>query len=163
VVTAIHGFCLGGGLELALATHYRIAVNDDKTRLGFPEVNLGIFPGFGGTGRSIRQAGPVDAMQILLTGKMLRASQARGLGLVDKLVRHRDMLRWEARKAVLQGRKAGPAPLIKTIMGTGLIRPQIAKKMREEARKKARPEHYPAPYALIDLFEKHGNDWRAMT
>jgi 3-hydroxyacyl-CoA dehydrogenase / enoyl-CoA hydratase / 3-hydroxybutyryl-CoA epimerase len=163
VVSAIHGFCLGGGLELALATHYRIAVNDDKTRLGFPEVNLGIFPGFGGTGRSIRQAGPVDAMQIMLTGKMLRASQARGMGLVDKLVRHRDQLRWEARKAVQQGRKSGPAPLIKTIIGNGLVRAAIARKMRGEARKKARPEHYPAPYALIDLFEKHGDDWRAMT
>ena len=69
VVAAIHGFCLGGGLELALACHYRIAVNDDKTRIGFPEVNLGIFPGFGGTGRSIRQAGPVMAMQLMLTGR----------------------------------------------------------------------------------------------
>ncbi|MEO8684195.1 MAG: enoyl-CoA hydratase-related protein, partial [Devosia sp.] len=67
VVAGIHGFCLGGGLELALACHYRIAVNDDKTRLGFPEVGLGIFPGFGGTGRSIRQAGPIDAMGIMLT------------------------------------------------------------------------------------------------
>ena len=90
VVAGIHGFCLGGGLELALACHYRIAVNDDKTRLGFPEVNLGIFPGFGGTGRSIRQAGPVDAMQAMLTGRMIKAGAARGMGLVDKLVRHRD-------------------------------------------------------------------------
>ena len=106
VVAGIHGFCLGGGLELALACHYRIAVNDDKTRIGFPEVNLGIFPGFGGTGRSIRQAGPVDAMGIMLTGRMLKAGAARGLNLVDKLVRHRDMLRWEGRKAVLQARKA---------------------------------------------------------
>jgi 3-hydroxyacyl-CoA dehydrogenase/enoyl-CoA hydratase/3-hydroxybutyryl-CoA epimerase len=65
MVAGIHGFCLGGGLELALACHYRVAVNDDKTRIGFPEVNLGIFPGFGGTGRSIRQAGPVDAMHEL--------------------------------------------------------------------------------------------------
>src|SRR5690606_12341393 len=80
----IHGFCLGGGLELALACHYRIAANNDKTRTGFPEVGLGIFPGFGGTGRSIRQAGPVDAMQIMLTGKMLRAGAARGMNLVDK-------------------------------------------------------------------------------
>src|SRR6218665_628432 len=111
VVAGIHGFCLGGGLELALACHYRIAVNDDKTRIGFPEVNLGIFPGFGGSGRSIRQAGPVDAMQIMLTGKMLKAGAARGMGLVDKLVRHRDMLHWEARKAVQQKRKSTPAPL----------------------------------------------------
>lgn len=163
VVAGIHGFCLGGGLELALACHYRIAVNDDRTRIGFPEVNLGIFPGFGGTGRSIRQAGPVDAMQIMLTGKMLRAGAARGLNLVDKLVRHRDMLRWEARKAVLQHRRSSEAPFTKKVLATGFLREYIANKMREQARKKARKEHYPAPYALIDLFEKNGNDWRAMS
>ena len=96
MVAGIHGFCLGGGLELALACHYRVAVNNDKTRIGFPEVKLGIFPGFGGTGRSIRQAGPVDAMGLMLTGRMLKAGAARGLNLVDKQVRHRDILRWEA-------------------------------------------------------------------
>ena len=161
-VAGIHGFCLGGGLELALACHYRIAVNDDKTRIGFPEVNLGIFPGFGGTGRSIRQAGPVDAMGIMLTGKMLRAGAARGLNLVDKLVRHRDMLRWEGRKAVLSKRKSSAAPWSKRIMALGPLRGYVASKMREQAGKKARQEHYPAPYALIDLFEQHGDDWQAM-
>jgi 3-hydroxyacyl-CoA dehydrogenase/enoyl-CoA hydratase/3-hydroxybutyryl-CoA epimerase len=162
-VCGIHGFCLGGGFELALACHYRIAVNDDKTRIGFPEVNLGIFPGFGGTGRSVRQAGPVDAMQIMLTGKMLRAGQARGMGLVDKLVRHRDQLRWEGRKAVLSGKKSEGAGWTKRVMANNLVRPSIAQRMRTEAKKKARPEHYPAPYALIDLFEKKGDDWREMT
>ncbi|QQR39553.1 3-hydroxyacyl-CoA dehydrogenase NAD-binding domain-containing protein [Devosia rhizoryzae] len=162
VVAGIHGFCLGGGLELALACHYRIAVNDEKTRIGFPEVNLGIFPGFGGTGRSIRQAGPVDAMQIMLTGKMLRAGAARRLNLVDKLVRHRDMLRWEGRKAVLQKRKSSEAGLVKRAMALPLVREAVANKMREQAGKKARKEHFPAPYALIDLFQKHGDDWKAM-
>ena len=162
VVAGIHGFCLGGGLELALACHYRVAVNDDKTRIGFPEVNLGIFPGFGGTGRSIRQAGPVDAMGIMLTGRMLKAGAARGLNLVDKLVRHRDMLRWEARKAVLGKRKATGAGFFKRLMAMGPLRGYVVSKMREQAGKKARVEHYPAPFALIDLFEKHGNDWRAM-
>lgn len=162
MVAGIHGFCLGGGLELALACHYRVAVNDDKTRIGFPEVNLGIFPGFGGTGRSIRQAGPVDAMQIMLTGRMLKAGAARGLNLVDKLVRHRDMLRWEARKAVLGHKKSAPAPFAKKLMAMGPVRGYVAGKMRAEAGKKARQEHYPAPFALIDLFEKHGDDWQAM-
>ncbi len=162
VVAGIHGFALGGGLELALACHYRIAVNDDKTRIGFPEVNLGIFPGFGGSGRSIRQAGPVDAMGIMLTGRLLKASAARGMGLVDKLVRHRDMLRWEARKAVQQHRKSAPAGLMKRLMAVGPLRSYLASKMRAEATKKANPDHYPAPYALIDLFEQHGNDWQAM-
>ncbi|WP_332688121.1 3-hydroxyacyl-CoA dehydrogenase NAD-binding domain-containing protein [Devosia sp.] len=162
MVAGIHGFALGGGLELALACHYRIAVNDDKTRIGFPEVNLGIFPGFGGTGRSIRQAGPVDAMQIMLTGRMLKAGAARGMNLVDKLVRHRDMLAWEARKAVLQKRKSTAARFVKKVMAMGPLRGYVAGKMREQAGKKARVEHYPAPFALIDLFEKHGDDWQAM-
>ena len=161
-VCGIHGFCLGGGLELALASHYRIAVNNEQTRIGFPEVNLGIFPGFGGTGRSIRQAGALDAMQAMLAGKMLRAGQARGMGLVDKLVRHRDTLRWEARKAVLGKKKSKYAPWTKTLTGHSLVRPYLAKQMRKQVGKKARPEHYPAPYALIDLYEKHGDDWRAM-
>ncbi|HZY68713.1 MAG TPA: 3-hydroxyacyl-CoA dehydrogenase NAD-binding domain-containing protein [Devosia sp.] len=162
VIAAIHGFALGGGLELALACHYRIAVNDEKTRVGFPEVNLGIFPGFGGTGRSIRQAGPVPAMQAMLTGRMIKAGAARGMGLVDKLVRHRDMLHWEARKAVLAKKTSSPAPLQQRLMAWGPLRTQIVKKMREETAKKARVEHYPAPHALIDLFEKHGDNWRAM-
>lgn len=161
-IAAIHGFCVGGGLELALACHYRIAVNDDRTRVGFPEVNLGIFPGFGGTGRSIRQAGPVDAMQAMLTGRMIKASAARRMGLVDKLVRHRDNLHWEARKAVLQKRRSTPAPLLQQAMAWGPIRPQIAARMRSEAAKKANKAHYPAPYSLIDLFERHGDNWRTM-
>src|SRR5262245_58699301 len=83
VVCTIHGFCLGGGLELALACHCRVATSDPATRLGFPEVRLGIFPGFNGTVRSIRQAGALSAMQIMLTGSMLRASAARRMGLID--------------------------------------------------------------------------------
>ncbi len=162
-VCGIHGFCLGGGLELALASHYRIAVNNEQTRIGFPEVNLGLFPGFGGTGRSLRQAGPVDAMRIMLTGRLLRAGEARRMGLVDRLVRHRDMLRWAARKAVLGRHKSAPARAARTLMALGPARRYLARRMRGEAGRKAPPEHYPAPYALIDLFEKHGDDWRAMS
>ncbi len=161
-ICTIHGFCLGGGLELALATHYRIAVNDDKTRIGFPEVKLGIFPGWGGTGRSIRQAGPVNAMSIMLSGKYLRAGAARGMNLVDKLVQNRDQLRWEARKAVIQKRKSKPAGFMKSILASAPFRGLIVKKMRQQVAKKAIKEHYPAPYSLIDLFEENGDDWRAM-
>ena len=92
VVCAINGFCLGGGLELALACHYRIATRDSGTKLGFPEVKLGIFPGFNGTARSIRLAGAPAAMQAMLTAKMLSASAARGMGLVDQLVDSRGAL-----------------------------------------------------------------------
>lgn len=161
-VVGISGFCVGGGLELALASHYRIAVDDETTKLGFPEVRLGIFPGFAGTGRSIRQAGPVDAMQLMLTGRNLSARAARRANLVDRLVRHPDMLRWEARKAVLAKRKSPPAPLSKRVMALGPVRGRVVEKMRAETGKKVNKNHYPAPFALIDLFEKHGDNPKAM-
>ena len=161
-VCGIHGFCLGGGLELALATHYRVGVNNDKTRIGFPEIKLGIFPGFGGTGRSMNLAGPVPAMQIMLTGKYLRAGAARGMNLVDKLVRHRDQLRWELRKAILSKRKSKPAGFTKRVMAMGPLRGYVANKMRDTVKRKARKAHYPAPYSLIDMFEEYGDDPVAM-
>ena len=85
-VAAIHGFALGGGLELALACRYRVAVNDEKLSLGLPEVQLGIHPGFGGTVRSVRLVGVRPAMEMMLTGKPVRADKALRIGLVDKLV-----------------------------------------------------------------------------
>src|SRR5205814_10649894 len=80
-VAVIHGYCLGGGLELALACNYRIAVDD--ARLGFPEVMLGLHPGLGGTVRLPRLINPLEAMTMMLTGRTLRASRARSPGLVD--------------------------------------------------------------------------------
>lgn len=162
VVAAIHGVCVGGGFELVLACHYRIATRDEETRVGFPEVRLGIFPGFNGTARSIRSAGPIAAMQNMLTGSMIRASTARAMGFIDELVASRGALRWAARKAVLQRRKSKPAGLAKSVLTKWPARMLLAKKMREETRKKAREEHYPAPFRLIDLFENHGGDYQAM-
>ena len=97
-------------------------------------------------------------MQAMLTGRMIRAGAARGMGLVDKLVRHRDQLRWEGRKAVLSKRKSKEAGFLKRVMAMGPLRDYVADKMRKEVQKKARKEHYPAPYELIHLFERHGND-----
>jgi 3-hydroxyacyl-CoA dehydrogenase/enoyl-CoA hydratase/3-hydroxybutyryl-CoA epimerase len=162
VVCAIHGNCLGGGLELALACNYRIATRDDTTRLGFPEVKLGLFPGFNGTARSIRTAGPLAAMEAMLTGRMLRASAARRMGLLDQLVSSPHQLRWAARKAVLRKRKSKPAGRASRLMSQWPARGMIAKKMRTETAKKANEAHYPAPFRLIDLFEKHGGNLDAM-
>lgn len=158
VVTGIHGFCLGGGLELALACHWRIATKDDSTRLGFPEVKLGIFPGFNGTARSIRQAGALAAMPAMLAGRMIRAGAARGMGLVDELVDNASQLRWACRKAILRKSKSKPAGGWKALVSKWPIRGKIAAKMRSETAKKAREDHYPAPFRLIDLYEKHGGD-----
>ena len=162
VVCAIHGACVGGGLELALACHYRIATRDDTTRVGFPEVKLGLFPGFNGTARSIRQVGPLTAMQNMLTGSLLRAPVARALGYIDELVNNRHQLRWAARKAVLQRRKSKPAGITKAILAKWPFRGLLAKKLCTETAKKVREDHYPAPFRLIDLFETHGGNLEAL-
>ncbi len=158
VVAAIHGYCLGGGLELALACDFRIADREEDTRLGFPEVKLGIFPGLNGTVRAIRAAGPLDAMTAMLSGKMLRPEAAKAVGLVDQLVPTRHNLKWAARKAVLQKRRSKGAPWWKTLMLRQPIRSLLAKQMRKKTAAKVRQDHYPAPFRLIDLFERYGDD-----
>jgi 3-hydroxyacyl-CoA dehydrogenase / enoyl-CoA hydratase / 3-hydroxybutyryl-CoA epimerase len=158
VVAAIHGYCLGGGLELALACDWRIADREEGTRLGFPEVKLGIFPGLNGTVRSIELAGPTDAMTAMLTGRMLRPTAARAIGLVDQLVPTHHNLRWAARKAVLQKRRSKGAPWWKRLMLKQPVRSFLAKQMRAKTAEKVREEHYPAPFRLIDLFEQFGDD-----
>jgi 3-hydroxyacyl-CoA dehydrogenase/enoyl-CoA hydratase/3-hydroxybutyryl-CoA epimerase len=155
VVCCIHGMCLGGGLELALACHWRIATRDDGTRVGFPEVRLGIFPGFNGTVRSIRQAGALSAMPLMLQGSMIRATVARGMGLLDELVPSPLNLRWAARKAVERKRKSKSAPIWKDLLRQWPARGLLANKLRSETAKKVREAHYPAPFRLIDLFETH--------
>ncbi|MGH8244146.1 MAG: enoyl-CoA hydratase-related protein, partial [Steroidobacteraceae bacterium] len=104
-VAAIHGFALGGGLELALACDYRVGADDGKLNLGLPEVMLGIHPGFGGTVRTPRLIGAPAALDLLLTGKSLRGAEALKLGLVDRLV-PRDKLADAAREIAL----AAPPP-----------------------------------------------------
>ena len=158
VVAAIHGYCLGGGLELALACDWRIADREEETRLGFPEVKLGIFPGLNGTVRSIEAAGPMDAMTAMLTGRMLRPTAAKAMGLIDQLVSTRHTLRWAARKAVLQKRRSRGAPWWKRLMLKQPVRGLLAKQMRVKTAEKVREEHYPAPFRLIDLFERYGDD-----
>jgi len=158
VVAAIHGYCLGGGFELVLACDWRIADREEGTRVGFPEVKLGIFPGLNGTVRAIQAAGPLDGMTAMLTGKMLRPTAARAMGLVDQLVPTRHNLKWAARKAVLQKRRSKGAPWWKKLMLKQPVRGMLAKQMRAKTAAKVREEHYPAPFRLIDLFERYGDD-----
>ena len=161
-VAAIQGLCLGGGLELALACHWRIATRDEATRVGFPEIKLGIFPGFNGTFRSIRQAGATNAMTAMLQGNMLRANTAKGMGLIDELAPSPANLRWAARKAVLANKRSSGAGLFSRLMRLWPARGFLAEQMRKKTRDKVREEHYAAPFRLIDLFERSGGDDRAM-
>lgn len=161
-VAAIDGICLGGGLELALAFNYRIATNVEHTRLGFPEIKLGIYPGFGGSARSIQQAGASNAMQLMLSTRNLRPGAARAMGLVDELVGRHESLRWAARRAVKQGRKSKPPSQLKRLQNIAPARPLLARMMRKQVAKRANPKHYPAPFELIDAWEQHGDDPQRM-
>lgn len=157
VVVAINGFCLGGGLEMAMACHYRIATRSEGTRLGLPEVKLGIIPGIHGTVRMLRLAGPLNGMTAMLTGRMLKAPVAKAFGLVDQLVPSDLELRWAARKAVLQNRKSKAGnKLTHKLMRLSPVRKFLASQMRSKTKAKVREDHYPAPFKLIDLFEHHG-------
>ena len=158
-VAVIHGFCLGGGLEVALACQMRIAI--DGARFGFPEVMLGLHPGLGGTVRFTRLINPMQAMPLMLTGKTIDARRAKSLGLVDAVTQERHVR--NAVKDAVFGRlkRTAPGPL-STVLNVGPVRGLLASRMRAEAAKAAPQEHYPAPYALIDLWEKHGSDKSAM-
>jgi 3-hydroxyacyl-CoA dehydrogenase/enoyl-CoA hydratase/3-hydroxybutyryl-CoA epimerase len=161
-VVAFEGYCLGGGLELALCFDWRIALDADHTRVGFPEVNLGIYPGFGGSGRSISAMGGLKAMQIMLTGRMLRARAARGLGLVDQIVSRHGSLHWAARSAVLKKKRHKRPGLLDRMTTLAPARKVLAGQMRKQTAAKARREHYPAPFDLIDAFEAAGDNQNEM-
>ena len=154
-VAAIHGFALGGGLELALACRYRVAVGDERLVLGFPEVQLGIHPGFGGTVRSVRLIGVRAAMEMMLTGKSVRADKALRLGLVDKLVPESE-LRAAARQLIVESPAPRRPTLTEQALSWPLVRSLVHRSLIGQVAQKARREHYPAPYAIIDLWTRYG-------
>jgi len=158
-VAVIHGFCLGGGLEVALACQMRIAISD--ARFGFPEVMLGLHPGLGGTARFTELVNPMQAMTLMLTGRTIDARKAKSLGLVDAVTEERHVR--NAVKDAISGKltRARKSPLV-SLLNLGPARRFLAGRMRTEAEKAAPHEHYPAPEALIDLWERHGGDKAAM-
>jgi 3-hydroxyacyl-CoA dehydrogenase/enoyl-CoA hydratase/3-hydroxybutyryl-CoA epimerase len=153
----IRGFCLGGGLELALACRYRVAVDEPGTKLGLPEVMLGIVPGWGGIKRLPRLTGAPAALDMMLTGKTVDAKRAKRMGIVDEAVPPRIME--NTARGVLN---ALPAPrrlsFAQGLTLNALARRLIAAQARRQVARRARREHYPAPYAILDLFVKHDGD-----
>ena len=153
----INGVCLGGGLELALSCDYRIILDSTKSRIGFPEVKLGIHPGFGGSVRSIRVLGVIKAMGIMLTGRTLSAYQAKKIGLVDHVV----PLRLFDKSAVDIIKKSPPprrSDKLDSLLHSSLGRKLVSTKIRRNLHSKVKEKHYPAPYALVDIWEKYGYD-----
>lgn len=155
-VAAIHGFCLGGGLELALACTYRIATDDARTTLGFPEIRLGIFPGFGGSVRSIERVGHLAAMNLMLSGRNLSGRAAKKIGLIDDCVPLRQLD--VACRQVLNNKPAQHQPgLLQQAAGWTVLRGMVAARMRKQVAAHANPAHYPAPYVLIEHWRRHAN------
>ncbi|KRX69382.1 Trifunctional enzyme subunit alpha, mitochondrial [Trichinella sp. T6] len=174
VVAAINGTCLGGGLELALACDYRIAVNSKKTIFGLPEVRLGLLPGAGGTQRLPRLISIIDSMDLMLTGKTISASKAKSIGLVDMLVEPlapglhtdedymikeleqgavqvlRDLLSTEL--VVLRKLKF-PHNLVHTLLDIELFRNLFFVYMRNKVEKSTHG-HYPAPSHIVNVVRK---------
>jgi len=155
-VALVRGFCMGGGLELALACRYRVAVDEPGTRFALPEVMLGILPGWGGAMRLPKVVGPTTALDMMMTGRSVDARRARRIGLVDASVPVRVMDN-TARIMVLEAPKLHAPPLKDRLLNSRL-KPLVAKLALRQLQKKARREHYPAPYAILELWLKHDGD-----
>jgi 3-hydroxyacyl-CoA dehydrogenase/enoyl-CoA hydratase/3-hydroxybutyryl-CoA epimerase len=157
----IHGFCLGGGLELALSCNYRVTRDDESTRLAFPEVKLGIFPGYGGSVRSIERIGPLQAMKMMLSGRSISGKQAKKMGLVDQAVPERQLRDTAISyidKPTAEKRPSWTQRILNSLPARHLLSPIFTR----ETAKHARPEHYPAPYALIEHWKANGGNRSAM-
>jgi len=156
-VAVIHGFCLGGGLELALACTYRIAREDGYARLGLPEVRLGIHPGFAGTVRLPPLVGHLAALDLMLSGRTVTARAARHLGLVDEIVPERHA-RQAAVTRLKHGLKRRKAAWYRRLPGWKPFRPLIVRLFTSRVRRKAHPDHYPAPWRILELWRNRATE-----
>lgn len=150
----IQGYCLGGGLELALACRYRVAIDDPKTQLGLPEVKLGIHPGWGGTVRLPRLIGGLKAMEFIISGRTVTAMAAYKMGMVDAVVPER-----QGKSAVndfLLKRPKAHRPTVWGITNFGIIRSLLGKWLQKQLAAKVNRQHYPAPFAVIEHWMQHG-------
>ena len=154
-VAAINGFALGGGLELALACDYRVAVKSWDRRIGLPEVQLGIQPGFGGVVRMTGLLGPLQGLDLILSGRQLSPVEAHKIGLVDRLANKDALIESAVETAQRQPAKQRPG-LLARLANLAPARPYIAKKIRAQIGRRANPDHYPAPYAILDQWVRHG-------
>lgn len=154
-VTVINGVCMGGGLELALACDYRIAFAGDKKTLGLPEVKLGLHPGFGGTVRTVQICGVRAAMQLMLTGNPVAPGKAKAIGLIDSITTADDWRR-DASAILSNVPPKQRAPFVERLLNLGIARPTLRKMLIKQVQGKARKDHYPAPYAMIENWTSHG-------
>ena len=154
-IAAVHGFALGGGLELALACTYRVGADEAALSLGLPEVLLGIHPGFGGTVRSVQLIGVRPALELMLKGRPFKGARALSVGLLDDLAPPAELAA-RAKSLLLRRPPRKTAPFVERLMSLGAVRPFIARQTTATLQHSVRREHYPAPYAIVDLWQRYG-------
>jgi len=159
-VAALHGPCMGGGTELALACRMRVAADAPETRIGLPEVQLGIHPGWGGSARLPRLIGAPKALAMMLTGRPASPREALANGLVDQLASPDALL--ETARACVRKPLAWQADqhALAWLTNTWPVRQVLAPMVRKQTAAKVRPAHYPAPFALIEVWRRGGSDIR---
>ncbi|MBN8727961.1 MAG: enoyl-CoA hydratase/isomerase family protein [Xanthomonadales bacterium] len=159
-VAAIHGACMGGGTEMALACRWRVASRDPSTRIGLPEVKLGIFPGWGGSARLPRLIGAPAALELMLTGRAASAENARRIGLVDRLADPASLL--DTARDMIRRPPARSFAQRSTAWATNLwpARQALAPILVKQTSARVRREHYPAPFALIETWRRGGSSLR---
>lgn len=153
-VALIHGFCMGGGLELALACSYRVAHDDAMTRLGLPEVRLGIHPGFAGTVRLPALIGHLPALDLMLTGRAVAARAALRIGLVDDVVPERHAL-YAAQSFLRRRPPRRRAAWRRRLVGINALRPVVARFLARRLQARVNAHHYPAPYRILELWRNN--------
>lgn len=159
-VALIDGFCLGGGMELALAATYRIAEDSNKTRLGLPEVKLGIHPGWGGTVRMPKLIGALQGLNMVLSGHTVTGKVAAKLGFVDAAVPKRHLT--TAAKYYILNKPASHRPTyFQSLTNKKWARQVIAYFLRKKLNQKISAHHYPAPFHALDNWEWVGVDGKA--
>jgi len=155
----IDGIAVGGGLEIALAFDHIITTSGNKTKLGFPEVNLGILPGYGGSGRAYGRIGTASVAEMMISGKPLIAEAAKDIGLIDQVVNGADNIK-PAIKSWLEAQNQKKPERKQRETETDQSALEIC---REKFLRRVRVEHTPAPFAIIEHLRKHGHSSVAMS
>ena len=155
-VAVIHGHCMGGGTELSLACSARVASNDESTRIGLPEVKLGIYPGWGGSVRLPRLVGAPAAFDMMLTGRTLSGFAAKAIGLVD-IVTEQPLMINKAVELIERGpQRPFKQKAVTYLSNTWLARKILSGVLVKQVSRKAKKDHYPAPFSLISTWQRSG-------
>src|SRR5688572_4738576 len=153
----VNGFCMGGGMEMALACRYRVALDDPRTRFAQPEVMVGVIPAWHAMQWLPELVGPAAAMDLLLTGKSVDARRAKRMGLVDQAVPLR-IFENTARMLTLEAPRRRRPGLLQRLLLLGPLKGIVASQARKQVAKRVRREHYPVPYAILDIWRYYGGN-----